>query len=422
MSARSRVRGAVLAPLRAAWRFVLSRRRRLPEFANRWIDSIAENPTSPLGRLAGLTLWTYEESDVPEPVRAPASQPAVLIGPVNYSAQAAQWARSLRDRGIDAANTAIDVPGGYSFAADSIVPPAVYEMSQRWQDAAFLRALDFSHVLIEAERSLFGRKFGRDLHREVAELTSRGVAVAMIAHGTDVRLPQRHAELSALSPYRDPDWYFGKEARDAQRNIALLESLDVPVFVSTPDLIDFVPQALWCPVVIDPSAWEDTPRVAGDGPLRVVHAPTNPRIKGTDLIEPILTRLQDEGIIEYRRITGVPHAEMPALFARSDVVLDQFRLGSYGVAACEAMASGCVTIAHLDPWVRERVAAQAGREVPLVEATPDTLERVLRELGGDERMRSDIARQSREFVRDVHDGRRSAEVLIDNWIGAVDGR
>ena len=176
MSAISRFVGLLLAPVRGAWRFVLAHRLRLPDRVNRWIDAIAENPGSFIGRLAGRTLWTYDDSEVPDPVRAPASQPSVLIGPVNYSAQAAQWARSLKERGIDAVNVAIEVPGGYAFAADALVPPAVYEMSSRWQDAMFERTAEYSHALIEAERSLFGRRFGRDLHREVAALQERGVS------------------------------------------------------------------------------------------------------------------------------------------------------------------------------------------------------------------------------------------------------
>lgn len=415
-----RVLNILLTPVRAAWRVVLAHRMRLPRFFNKAIDEIAENPTGLVGRLAGRTLFTFDPSDVPPPVRGPESLPAVYIGPVNYSAQAAQWARSLKADGIDAVNVAIEVPGGFSFASDSIVPPAVYEMSEQWRDAAFERASEFSHVLIEAERSLFGRKFDRDLRREVGALQQRGVSVAMIGHGTDVRLPHRHAELSPYSPYRDRDWYFDKETRDAERNIALLTSLGVPVFVSTPDLIDFLPDAFWCPVVIDPSKWESVERVRHAGPLRVVHAPTNSRVKGTDLIEPVLELLQDEGVIDYRRITGVPHAEMPAFFADSDVVLDQFRLGSYGVAACEAMSSGCVTIGHLDERVRERVAAKSGTDIPLVQATPDTLAATLRRFAADDQLLQTVALRSREFVREMHDGRVSAEVLKTHWIGHSD--
>src|SRR5690606_25985612 len=112
----------------------------------------------------------------------------------------------------------------------------------------------------------------------------------------------------------------------------------------------------------------------------VVHAPSQKWMKGTDRIEPMLRRLDAEGVIEYRQIVGVPHAQMPALYADADVVLDQFLLGSYGVAACEAMASGRLVVSHVDARTRETVREQTGRELPIVEATVDSLETVLRDV------------------------------------------
>src|SRR5690606_36418085 len=139
-------------------------------------------------------------------------------------------------------------------------------------------------------------------------------------------------------------------------------------------------------------------------PLRVVHATSNPVLKGTPLIMPTLEKLAAEGVIEFRIIQGVPSAEMPALFAESDVLLDQFRLGSYGVAACESMAAGCAVVGQVSAQVREAVAAASGRELPIVEANPDTLEAVLRGLAADPEFDA-LSRTGREFVREVHDGR-----------------
>lgn len=394
---------------------VLRHRRSFPRWVNRSIDAVAENPTGPLGWLASRVLWRYSEADVPEPTRPPLAEPAVHIAPVNYAEQGFAWARALVASGLDATNSAVDVPGGYSFAADRVVPMAVFERSERWQKAELEAVSAYSHVLIEAERPIFSRLFHRDVAREAAVLTQRGVNVAFIAHGTDARLPSRHAASSEWSPFRDTDVYFDKIERDAAKNIALLKALGRPTFASTPDLIDDLPFAHWCPVVVDPQRWS-VPRPEYDGPLRVVHAPTNPQIKGTAMIEPILERLDALGVITYRRIVHVPHAEMPEVFANADVVLDQFRLGSFGVAACEAMAAGAVTVAHTTDQVRARVREATGRDLPIVDATPDTLESVLRALADD---RADLARrseQSQTYVRDVHDGRLSARVLRENWI------
>lgn len=392
-------------------------RRSFPRWVNRLIDAVADDPTGPVGSIVGRILWRYSPGDVPEPMRAPEGDPSVYIAPVNYAQQGYEWSRALRASGIDAVNSAIEVPGGYAFEADRVVPMAVFERSEGWRTAELAAASAYSHVLIEAERPLFSRLFDRDVEREVETLAARGVDVAFMAHGTDARLPSRHAAGSKWSPFRDEGVYFERIEREAARNIALLRKLGRPTFASTPDLLDDLPFALWCPVVVDPQRWSH-PRPAYSGPLRVVHAPTNPQIKGTDLIEPILDRLHAEGVIAYRRIVHVPHAQMPEAFANADVVLDQFRLGSFGVAACEAMAAGAVTVAHTTEQVRERVLTATGLELPIVDATPETLEAVLRSLAADRTGLERIGERSRHYVREVHDGRFSAQVLRENWIDA----
>ena len=63
------------------------------------------------------------------------------------------------------------------------------------------------------------------------------------------------------------------------------------------------------------------------------------------------------GLVDYTPLRDVPWSEMPGVIASADIVLDQFALGGYGVAAVEAMASGRAVVGH----VRTRGAgARAG--------------------------------------------------------------
>ena len=400
---------------------LLARRNRLPGILNRAIDYVADHPMSLLGRLAARRLGTV---DVVPPVSVADDRPTrVLVAPVNYSGQGRLWAAALErsDPGISARNMAIDVPGGFSFPSDLVVPVAAYHNSTEWQRQQLAAVQRFSHVLIEAEEPLFGRLFGRDVAAESRALVASGVDVAFIAHGTDARLPGRHAEASPWSPYRDPELYVSRLERLARRNIALLTASGRPVFVSTPDLLADLPGATWCPVVVDPARWAIGARGTTAGPLRVVHAPSSAVVKGTHLIEPTLRRLHDRGVIDYRPVVGVASADMPAVFADADVVLDQFRLGSYGVAACEAMAAGRTVVGHVLEGVRSDVLATTGLPLPIVEAHPDTLEAVLTELAGDRARLELLGRSGAGFVAAVHDGRRSAAVLREHWIDRVAG-
>jgi hypothetical protein len=77
--------------------------------------------------------------------------------------------------------------------------------------------------------------------------------------------------------------------------------------------------------------------------LRVVHAPSNPGLKGTAIIERSISELQSQGLrFEYQRIEGIPHEEMPKVLSEADILVDELILHGPGWLSLEAMASGCV--------------------------------------------------------------------------------
>lgn len=398
----------------AEW--LMRHRTALPGWMNRAMESVARNPDGLIGRLAGRAL---RGSDV-APTSIPDTPVRLYIAPTNYSGQGYAWARAVEraDESIGARNVAVRLPGDYGFPADVHVPIATVNSSSDWADAEWESARRFTHVLVEAERSLFGRRFGRDLQAEVEALGDDGISVAYLCHGTDIRDPDKHAKLTPWSPYpEDPRTDLLRT--DAKANLALLARLRRPTFVSTPDLIIDAPWARWCPVVIDPARFataRTTPAATGEV-LRVTHVPSAPLQKGSHLITPVMEALSSRrSDIAYLSLSSVPSAEMPNVFAETDVLLDQFRLGSYGVAACEAMSAGRIVIGHVLPFVRERVRSDFGIELPIVEATPDTLDDVLSELADDRDRARRIAALGPAFVETVHNGNASARVLIDDWI------
>jgi hypothetical protein len=239
--------------------------------------------------------------------------------------------------------------------------------------------------------------------------------VALVWHGSDIRLPSAHAAMEQDSPFRDGA-YVDTDALEsiAAANARLAAEAGVPVFVSTADLLDFAPGATWLPVVVDVDRWgaaAERPAVSGDGPLRVVHVPSRAGLKGTHRITDTMRRLHDEGIVEYTEVHGVAADRMPALYGSADVVLDQFLAGAYGVAVCEALAAGRLVVGHVSESTRAAVHRASGRTLPVVQARADELEGVLRAVAAD---RSGFAARAAEgpaFVRAVHDGRLSAEAL-----------
>ncbi|MCK3770202.1 hypothetical protein MZK47_11030 [Microbacterium aerolatum] len=347
----------------------------------------------------------------------------LLIGPVNSAGQGYAWARAAeRLPDVAAANFmyrgANDV---FGYPADHSVPTTYFVSNRRWQRAQ-ARAVrkGFTHVLFESGRALLGTE---PPLTDIERLRRRGIHVALLWHGSDIRTPSAHAAAEDDSPFRNgeyPDQ--GRLEEISRRNHDLMIASGAPMFVSTPDLLSYLPEATWLPVVVDPDRWADAaavPPMARTRPV-VVHVPSRAGLKGTALVSQTLRALDHEGLIEYRELEGIAAADMPAVYGDADIVLDQFSLGIYGVAACEAMASGRVVISHVAEDVRARVRSATGRTLPIMEARASQIEAILRDVVADPRPALAIAHAGPEFVRDMHDGRRSSAALR-TYLGVSEG-
>lgn len=389
----------------------------MPTWVNRAMESAARNPDGLPGRLASRLLGGGQGTVT----TVPQTETRVYIAPTNYSGQGFRWARALEalDPSIGARNMAVSLPGGFDFAADNTVPVAVMNSSKQWGEAEWQAARAFTHVLVEAERPMFGRRFDRSVAAEIAALQQAGVSVALLSHGTDIRNPDRHAALTPWSPYpEDPRTDILRA--DARANLALLEQLGRPVFVSTPDLLNDLPSATWCPVVVDVRAFATKGEPFTRSRMRVAHVSSSAVQKGSHFIGPALSPLIRAGLLDYRLVQHEPASAMPTVFADADIVIDQFRLGSYGVAACEAMAAGRVVVGHILPSVREHIHTATGLRLPIVEATPDTLAETVERLHDDPEHAREVAAEGKRYVQTVHGGLASARALIDTWIRARD--
>jgi hypothetical protein len=385
----------------------------------RAIDWIADHPMSVPGRLAARRFGRPPRDAALDVVAAPDSERSLLIAPANFAGQAHAWCRSVEraDPTVAARNYAVET-GAFVFPADAVVTRAAFHNSRTWQAAQERVAEGFSHMIVESFIPPFGRRHGRDFERQLDALRP-GVELALMCHGTDIRRPSLSRQRTPLSPFHEDSHAARRLEVLVDRHLALIDRLALPVFVSTPDLLQDVPEATWCPVVVDPGRWT-MERPDRTGRLRVMHAPSKASAKGTSVIEPVLTRLADEGVIDYRPLRGVPHSDMPAMLARADVVVDQLSVGSYGVAACEAMAAGCVVVSHVTPQVRAIVEARTGEALPIIEGDRDSLEGAIRALADDSGAVAEAAGRGRPFVERVHSGVRSAGEILRWMHGAAD--
>jgi hypothetical protein len=346
--------------------------------------------------------------DEPPRPEVPSTPVRLLVGPANFAGQAWAWARAAEQHLDGVGATVVAVRRGLlDFPADYPVPMPVYR-SPSWSVAQRDWVVrEFTHVLIDGVRPLLGPLYGNNCGRELDALSAAGLAVGLIAHGSDIRLPSRHRELYPRSPF-DPDHpnTRGLQAQ-AERLGSVFLGFDGPTFVSTPDLLDFAPRATWLPVVVDEARWaSEHPVLERPRPV-VVHVPSNPFLKGSHLVDGPLQEMSDRGLIEYRRLEGVPPEQMPAVVADADIVLDQFVLGLYSVMAVQGMFAGRLVVAH----VADRVRARVPGELPIVEAGPQDVVAVLERVLDDRDAARATAAAGLTYARQVHDGTLSARTL-----------
>jgi hypothetical protein len=340
----------------------------------------------------------------------------LLIAPANYAGQAGAWARAVREHvpGVSAMNLRAGVLKN-PFPADCTVPTSTYAGDLEWRLQWRSQVMEtVTHVIVEANLPILGASSGTAADN-VLDLQRAGKKVALLSHGSDGRIPSVHAANERWHPYDalDPRVVRALEVR-SRSNVEAYRSFDGPVFVSTPGLVEFIPDARWLPNIIDIARWH-----RDDEPLHrpvpvVAHVPSGPQ-KGSHMIDPILERMAAAGQIEYRRLEGVPFDAMPELYGTADIVVEQFGIADYSAAACEAMAAGRVVVSRVADKVRERVLDQTGLQLPIEEANPTTLEQVILKLIADPDRARELAARGRDYARKVHDGRRSAAILGE-WL------
>ena len=148
-------------------------------------------------------------------------------------------------------------------------------------------------------------------------------------------------------------------------------------------------------------------------------------IKSTHIYLPLIKKLREEGAqIELINPTGLPNKEIRFLQAQADIFLEMLTFGWFGANAREAMMLGKPVICFIRPeWlesVREEIPDYAA-ELPIISATPQTVEAVLSDLIADKEKRREIGMQSRDFALKWHSataaGRRFDEIYRELLAG-----
>lgn len=203
----------------------------------------------------------------------------------------------------------------------------------------------------------------------------------------------------AYSYEKDSDDLFGRLGDDYKRLMKqVISELCTDVFVVDNELATYLPGAKIMPRAVDLSDWPFVGPTSRDRPL-VIHAPNRRVVKGTDYILKAVEELKAKGVdFDFWLVEGLSNIEARELYKQADIVIDQLRIGWYGVLAVEAMALGKTVIAY----IREDLLQVEENTLPLINANPNTIKDILEQTINDGPLRKRLSFEAREYVERVH--------------------
>lgn len=338
----------------------------------------------------------------------------VLHLPISQAGQAAALAKGLRAEGVSATSMNLR-PNAFGYDCD-INLDRDYPSAE--QDGPLLRELAHDYDVFHFHaRSLFFRRnhpLGSGLDLVMLRLFGRRVFYHF--RGTEIRMASVFAQHSPYAYVDDnPDEVFSENTESKQRAYrAYVEAACHAVFVTDPELQTYVPNAIIVPRALNVEDWPEI-GCAGRARLKIVHAPSSRATKGTDTVLAAIERLRSDGHdVDFQLVEGVSHDQAKAIYRDADIVIDQLRIGWYGVLAVEAMALGKAVVAYIRDDLRHYLPSPR----PLKVANPDNLYQVLGDLLNDRTEVVRLGKLGRAYVEDVHDARKIASFLKDLYARA----
>jgi len=277
----------------------------------------------------------------------------VLLAPKEIAGQSSILSKALRDLGVFARSINFAVENKYGYKLDYDLPLWKYPAIFRYP----IKILIFISSLFIFDTFHFhgGESFfWRSLDLPILKLLGKKVVIHF--HGSEIR----------------------NSNGIARRNFYFLQRNSHKFVVATPDLLEFVPGAIYLPDSVD-EGWfsKEEESKKGREEFVIVHAPTSRALKGTKHIIAACVGLKKRGYrIKLILLEQINRQEIRRFYEKADVFVDQLLIGWYGVAAIENMALGNPVIAYIDRDLKKEFAP----DLPIINATKETIEGILEDL------------------------------------------
>ena len=347
----------------------------------------------------------------------------VLHGLTGAASQPSTISRAQRRLGVDADCVLAGSGNKFGYPSDHQLVVGVDE--QKSYSDFLTHAIDRYDVFHFYFRPFFyfeSRYVHYPTGLDLMVLRAAGKVVIFHYRGSEVRTAKKFRD---FSPYHyadeDPNNLISKfPAATVEAFQEYVSGVANQVLVPDAELQSYVPRSEIVPRGIDLELWQpryETPDMADDhpeGPL-VVHAPSRQAVKGTPTVLAAVEQLKREGLkFRFQLIEGLPNDEARLVYERASIIVDQLRIGWYGVLAVEGMALGKPVVSYVREDIQHHLVPDGG-EPPIANANPENITAVMRDLLKDGERRRALGRRARAFCEATHDSSKVAADLIERY-------
>jgi hypothetical protein len=202
--------------------------------------------------------------------------------------------------------------------------------------------------------------------------------VFMTLQGCDARLALASNSRNIYTPCRENFCSFYTNCLatlddNRKKNIELFHRYADQVFILNPELAKYVPGAVFLPYAsVDVESLKPYPP-SEHATLRILHAPSDPKVKGTEYILKAVAALKTKYPIELLLVQNLSHSKAMELYQTADLVIDQLLCGWYGGFAVEVMAMAKPVAAYIRDEDLDTIPAEMRQELPIIRVTIDSL-------------------------------------------------
>lgn len=285
--------------------------------------------------------------------------------------------------------------------------------SEHTNDLLFLNAVD-----IITEFDYFHLVFNTTLMpdgRDLVPFKHLQKKVFMHNLGSEIRIPSVARSHHKYWKIAEDD-YLKRLNEDAiKNNMSILSNYIDNVIVNDFEMYSYVKPyykniyMIGLPITLDKYKFSPS----NNSKLKIVHAPTNPAVKGSEYFLKAINDLRRDYDFEFIKVQGYSHEEAKKIYEKADIILDELVIGTYGSLTIESLAMGKCVVTYLS----DSFKTPHGDDVPVQIANADNVKDKIKELLDSKELRESLSLQGRRYVEKHCDVNKICESLIEIYEG-----